>query len=203
MNPLLTGATILTEASISLDRASVPDTLQQGDYQFAIVDWAWHMGQGGAVTMSTQLRNELKIIWNNLEVEGSGAKLQSVADQVWDTIQKTERQAYFKEHVVPDDYNELVRQHLETWTPDAKKKSISIAHWPKNSDGQRYFDSAMVDKSQFPHPGDPKRLEHVLDAKRQLEHWGRCRFWLQVSKENFAEVKRWIMQGDIPEGVDV
>ena len=61
----------------------------------------------------------------------------------------------------------------------------------------------MVDMKQFPVPGDPKRLQHVMDYKQQLQHWGRARFWLQVSKENFAEVKRWIALGDLPEGVDV
>ena len=195
MNPLLTGETILTESSISLTPVPSVDAVKLKDYQFALIDWSQCMGHEGAIKMNEDIKRELKALWNNLKLEGEKTDLQTLADKVWDQIEKVERKSYFTEHEVPDDYLTQVRNHLDIWQPNARKREISIDHWPVNAKRRRYFDSAKVDMTQFPEQ-DPRRLEKVMDYRQQLEHWGRVRFWLNVSKDNFQEVKRWMMLGD-------
>ena len=200
MNPLLTGESMLTEASISLDKASVPAALKQSDYQFALIDWSQCMGHEGAVELNMDIKRELKGIWNDLSIEGANTDLQRLADQVWDQIKKVERHAYFQEHEVPDNYTDQVRNHLNVWQPNGKKRELSIEHWPRNKRQCKYFDSARVDVDQF--PMGQGRLDKVMDYKKQLQHWGRARFWVNVSKDNFHEVKRWMAMGDLPEDMD-
>ena len=198
MNPLLTGDSILTESSISLEVADAEAAIRQKDYQFALIDWSQCLGHEGAIVMNEQIKRELKSLWNDLRIEGETTDLQALADRVWDQIQRVERQAYFTEYEVPDDYLDQVRRHLDVWQPHARKRELSIAHWPSNSKRRKYFDSARVDMTQFPEQ-DLKRLEKVMDYRKQLQHWGRARFWINVSKDNFHEVKRWMMVGDIQE----
>ena len=199
-NPLLTGRAVLMDQSLQLAPRHRDTEDASTNWIFKAVDWSNQIGKSGTVDVHG-LTNELKAVWNEVTVRQGEADIQEIGDQVWKAIEAAPSLEYFDKQTVPDDYIDQAREYRKLWHQDTKNDDkMTIVHWPIDRPTKlRYFDHAAVDPAQFP-PGKNRR-DAVLGPQEQLELYGTSLFWCQVSKDNFNEIKRWICQGEVPEGL--
>ena len=101
-NPLLTGRSVLMDHSLKLDPRHRDTEDASTNWVFKAVDWSNQIGDKGKVDVHG-LTNELKAVWNDVEVRQGKADIKDIGDQVWKAIKSAPELEYFDKKLVPDD----------------------------------------------------------------------------------------------------